>query len=54
MREVTKMTVYQVAPNLSYGDGVGNDILAIDRILKESGITKKIYAIVVILFKGFQ
>ena len=47
MREVTKMTVYQVVPNLSYGDGVGNDILAIDRILKESGITTKIYAIVV-------
>ncbi len=39
-----KRRVVQLLPNLSYGDGVGNDVLAIDRILKKSGYDTHIYA----------
>ena len=38
------MRVIQPLPTLSYGDGVGNDVLAIDRILKENGYNTMIYA----------
>lgn len=41
------MNIYQIVPNLSYGDGVGNDILAIDRLLKKIGYTTCVYAIVI-------
>lgn len=39
-----KTRVVQVLPNLSYGDGVGNDVHAIDRLLKKSGYNTHIYA----------
>ena len=39
-----KRRVVQLLPNLSYGDGVGNDVLAIDQILKKSGYDTHIYA----------
>lgn len=39
-----KRRIVQLLPNLSYGDGVGNDVLAIDRILKENGYDTHIYA----------
>lgn len=38
------MKIYQVLVTLSYGDGVGNDTLAIDRILKEEGYDTQIFA----------
>lgn len=38
------MRIVQLLPTLSYGDGVGNDTLAIDKIIKEMGYTTKIYA----------
>ncbi len=38
------MRVVQLLPTLSYGDGVGNDVLAIDRILKENRYDTMIYA----------
>ncbi len=38
------MRMIQLLPTLSYGDGVGNDTLAIDRIIKELGYETKIYA----------
>ncbi len=38
------MKIIQLLPTFSYGDGVGNDVIAIDRILKELGYTTKIYA----------
>lgn len=38
------MRVVQLLPTLSYGDGVGNDVLAIDRILKENGYNTMVYA----------
>lgn len=36
--------IIQLMPTLSYGDGVGNDALALDKILKEEGYSTKIYA----------
>lgn len=39
-----KKRIVQLLPNLSYGDGVGNDVLAIDRILKKNGYDTHIYA----------
>lgn len=36
--------IIQLMPTLSYGDGVGNDALALDKILKEQGYSTKIYA----------
>ncbi len=38
------MKILQLLPTLSYGDGVGNDTLAIDKIIKEMGYKTKIYA----------
>lgn len=38
------MRIVQLLPTLSYGDGVGNDVLAIDRIIKEMGYATGIYA----------
>ncbi len=38
------MNIYQVVVTLSYGDGVGNDVLAIDTMLKEEGYHTHIYA----------
>lgn len=38
------MRIVQVLVTLSYGDGVGNDTLAINRILKEEGYDTHIYA----------
>lgn len=38
------MKVIQMLPTLSYGDGVGNDAVAIDAVLKRCGYTTKIYA----------
>lgn len=39
-----KMKIIQLLPTLSYGDGVGNDAIAIDQIIKEMGYKTKIYA----------
>lgn len=39
-----KMKIIQLLPTLSYGDGVGNDVIAIDQIIKEMGYTTKVYA----------
>ncbi|MCC8050007.1 MAG: glycosyltransferase family 4 protein [Clostridiales bacterium] len=38
------MRVLQLLPTISYGDGVSNDALAIDNILRENGYNTKIYA----------
>lgn len=38
------MKVAQMLPTLSYGDGVGNDAIAIDQLLKRCGYDTKIYA----------
>lgn len=42
-----KGRVIQVLPNIVYGDGVGNDALAIDAILKKNGYKTGIYAEVI-------
>lgn len=39
-----QIRIVQLLPHLYYGDGVGNDALAIDRIIKELGYSTKIYA----------
>lgn len=39
-----KMRILQLMPTLAYGDAVGNDALAIHRILKNRGYETKIYA----------
>lgn len=36
--------VIQLVSSFGYGDGVGNEIIALDRLLKESGITTGIWA----------
>lgn len=41
---VSEIKVIQMLPTLAYGDGVGNDALAIDTILKQMGYETKIYA----------
>lgn len=38
------MKIVQVTPVLLYGDGVGNDIVAMDRVLKKQGYDTQIYA----------
>ena len=38
------MRIIQLLPTLSYGDGVGNDTLVIDKIIKELGYDTMIYA----------
>ncbi len=38
------MKIFQLLPTLSFGDAVGNDTLAIHRILKEAGHEARIYA----------
>ena len=38
------MRIIQLLPTLSYGDGVGNDTIAIDKIIKELGYDTMIYA----------
>lgn len=38
------MKIVQLLPTLLYGDGVGNDTLAIDKVIRELGYTTKIYA----------
>lgn len=38
------MRILQIMPTLAYGDAVGNDALAIDRLLKSKGFETKIYA----------
>lgn len=40
----SQMRIIQLLPTLAYGDGVGNDTLAIDKILKELHYPTKIYA----------
>lgn len=40
----TDIRIIQMLPTLAYGDGVGNDTLAVDRILKEMGFSTRIYA----------
>lgn len=37
------MKIVQVTPVLLYGDGVGNDIVAMDRVLKKQGYDTQIY-----------
>jgi hypothetical protein len=38
-------TVAQLVHTLSYGDAISGEVLAINRILNECGVTAKIYAI---------
>lgn len=38
------MRIIQLLPTLAYGDGVGNDTLALDALLKENGYETAIYA----------
>lgn len=38
------MKVVQMLPTLSYGDAIGNDVLALDSALKSAGYSTKIYA----------
>lgn len=38
------MRIIQITTTLSYGDAVGNDILALDKVLKKEGYTTGIYA----------
>lgn len=33
------MKIYQIVPSLSYGDAIGNEVIAIDKVIKESGYT---------------
>ena len=40
----SRVKVIQVLPTLAYGDGVGNDTLAMDTILKKHGYKTKVYA----------
>ncbi len=41
------MNVYQIVSNLARGDGVGNDILAIDALLKKEGYPTGVFAAVI-------
>lgn len=36
------MNIYQLVPSLSYGDAIGNEVIAIDKIIKESGHTTSV------------
>lgn len=38
------MRIIQIVPSLSYGDAIGNNILAIDKMLKKAGYNSEIYA----------
>ena len=38
------MRIIQLYSSLSYGDAIGNDILALDSIIKSKGYESKIYA----------
>lgn len=38
------MKIYQILPTLAYGDGVGNDVMAIYKLLKREGYDTEIYA----------
>ena len=38
------MRIVQMLPTLSYGDAIGNEVLAIDRYLKKRNIQTMIYA----------
>ncbi len=38
------MRIIQIVPSLYYGDAVGNDILALDKIIREKKIETRIYA----------
>lgn len=38
------MRIIQIVPSLSYGDAIGNNILAIDRMLRKNGYNSEIYA----------
>lgn len=40
----SRIKVIQLLPTLSYGDGVGNDVLVMDAILKRYGYKTRIYA----------
>lgn len=44
LQEKKKVRIFQVLPTLAKGDGVGNEVLAIDNILKELGYQTRIYA----------
>lgn len=33
------MKIYQIVPSLSYGDAIGNEVIAIDKVIKECGYT---------------
>ena len=39
------MKIIQIVPSLTYGDAVGNDVLALNKLLHNLGIETKIYAI---------
>jgi len=39
------LKIIQITPVLSYGDGVGNDIAAMDRVLKQNGYDTQIFSL---------
>lgn len=39
--------IYQLVSSLSYGDAIGNDVLAIDRVLKQKGYETQILACII-------
>lgn len=41
------MRIFQLVSKLLTGDGIGNDVIAIDKIFKKKGYNTKIYAIVI-------
>lgn len=36
------MKIYQILPSLSYGDAIGNEVIAIDKVINELGYTKMV------------
>ena len=41
------MRIVQMLPVLSYGDAIGNDVIAIDRMLRSNGYETGIYAMII-------
>ena len=41
------MNIHQILPNLSYGDAIGDDTLALKRIFKSLGHNSRIFAAII-------
>ncbi len=41
------MRIFQLVPSLHFGDAVGNDIIAIDRVLKKNGYKSYVFALII-------